>query len=100
MEAAKQAVERKTLDERQKIGELWRLRHSAAHIMATAVTRIWSDARLYIWSPTEDGFYYDFYLASRRFSSEDFPRVEEEMRKVVKENELFGKSIKSRDEAK
>src|SRR4051812_35669539 len=100
MEAAKQAVERKTLDQREKMGELWRLRHSAAHIMATAVTRIWPDARLDIGPPTDEGFYYDFDLPSHRFSPEDFSRIEEEMRKVVKENQPFEKSIKSRDEAK
>src|SRR5688500_2415728 len=100
MEAAKQAVERKTLDQRERMGELQRIRHSAAHIMAAAVLRIWPEARLDIGPPTDEGFYYDFDLEKHRFSPEDFPKIEEEMRKVVKENQTFEKSIKTRDEAR
>jgi threonyl-tRNA synthetase len=100
MQDPKEPSKRKTLEQREKMGELQRLRHSAAHIMATAVTRLWPDARLDIGPPTEEGFYYDFDLASHRFSPEDFPPIEEEMRKVVKENQPFEKSIKTRDEAK
>ena len=100
MQDPKEPSQRKTLEQREKMGELQRLRHSAAHIMATAVTRLWPDARLDIGPPTDEGFYYDFDLPSHRFSPEDFPRIEEEMRKVVKENQTFEKSIKTRDEAK
>ncbi|HKQ37863.1 MAG TPA: threonine--tRNA ligase [Verrucomicrobiae bacterium] len=100
MEAAKQAVERKTLDQRERMGELQRVRHSAAHIMAAAVLRIWPETRLDIGPPTDEGFYYDFDLDNHRFSPEDFPRIEEEMRKIVKENQTFDKSIKTRDEAR
>src|SRR3954469_1482339 len=100
MEASKQPVERKTLDERNRMTELQRIRHSSAHIMATAVLRLWPDALLDIGPPTDEGFYYDFDLAGHRFAPEDFPKIEEEMRKVVKENQTFEKSIKSRDEAK
>jgi threonyl-tRNA synthetase len=97
---AKQPVERKSLDERNRMTDLQRLRHSCAHIMATAVTRLWPDALLDIGPPTEEGFYYDFDLPSHRFSPEDFPKIEAEMQKVVKENQVFEKSLKSRDEAK
>src|SRR5437667_926924 len=100
MEAPKQPVERKTLDERNRMSDLQRIRHSCAHIMATAVTRLWPDAMLDIGPPTDEGFYYDFDVPSHRFSPEDFPKIEEEMKKVVKENQTFVKSIKSRDEAK
>src|SRR4051812_28640264 len=100
MEAAKQAVERKTLEQRERIGELQRIRHSAAHIMAAAVLRIWPEARLDIGPPTDEGFYYDFDLEGHRFSPEDFPKIEEEMRKIVKENQTFEKSVKTRDEAR
>src|SRR6266498_3726802 len=99
MEAAKHDVERKTLDERNRMNELQRLRHSCAHIMATAVLRLWPDALLDIGPPTDEGFYYDFDLA-HRFSPEDFPKIEEEMKKVVKENQVFEKQIKTRDEAR
>jgi threonyl-tRNA synthetase len=99
-EPAKEPVERKTLDERNRMTDLQRLRHSCAHIMATAVLRIWPDALLDIGPPTEEGFYYDFDLRSHRFSPEDFGKVESEMQKVVKENQTFEKSLKSRDEAR
>lgn len=99
-ESDNQPKERKTLEERAKMTDLQRLRHSAAHIMATAVTRIWPDAMLDIGPPTDEGFYYDFDLPSHRFSTEDFARIEGEMAKVVKENQTFQKSLKSRDEAR
>jgi threonyl-tRNA synthetase len=98
-EPAKQPVIRKTLDERERMTELQRIRHSCAHIMATAVCRLWPDAMLDIGPPTDEGFYYDFDVPSHRFSPEDFPKIEAEMQKVVKENQVFEKSIKTRDEA-
>ena len=82
------------------MNDLQRLRHSCAHIMATAVVRIWPDALLDIGPPTEEGFYYDFDLPGHRFAPEDFAKIEAEMQKVVKENQTFDKSLKSRDEAK
>ncbi len=97
-EAAKTDVQRKSLEQRERMDDLMRLRHSCAHILATAVLRIWPDARLDIGPPTDEGFYYDFDLA-HRFSPEDFPRIEEEMRKVIKENQVFEKSIRTRAEA-
>jgi threonyl-tRNA synthetase len=100
MEAAKQSVERKTLEQRERMGELQRIRHSAAHIMAAAVLRLWPETRLDIGPPTDEGFYYDFDLDSHRFSPEDFPKIEEEMRKIVQENQTFEKSVKTRDEAR
>jgi threonyl-tRNA synthetase len=100
MEAAKHEVERKTLDERQRLGELERLRHSAAHVMAGAVLRLWPDAKLDIGPCTDEGFYYDFDLPTHRFTPEDFPKIEEEMRKIVKENQPFVRSEKTREEAR
>src|SRR3954469_20660901 len=98
-EAAKTPVMRKSLDERQGMSDLQRIRHSCAHILATAVLRLWPDALLDIGPPTDEGFYYDFDLQSHRFSPEDFAKIEAEMQKVVKENQVFQKSIKTRDEA-
>lgn len=95
-----EAPKRKTLDERERMTDLQRLRHSAAHIMATAVTRLWPDTKLDIGPPTDEGFYYDFDQAQHRFSPEDFPKIEEEMRKVVKENQPFEKMVKTREEAR
>ena len=96
--AAKVDVQRKTLDQRAQMDELQRIRHSCAHILATAVLRLWPDAILDIGPPTEEGYYYDFELA-HRFSPDDFPKIEEEMKKVVKENQTFAKTIKTRAEA-
>jgi len=91
-ESAKSEVQRKTLDQREQMNELMRLRHSCAHILATAVLRLWPDALLDIGPPTDEGFYYDFEL-KHRFTPEDFPKIEEEMRKITKENQVFEKSI-------
>ena len=55
MESAKHDVQRKTLEERNKMSDLERLRHSCAHVLATAVLRLWPDARLDIGPPTAGG---------------------------------------------
>jgi threonyl-tRNA synthetase len=99
MEEAKQPVHRKTLEERHQMTDLQRLRHSCAHIMATAVSRLWPEAKLDIGPPTDEGFYYDFDLEGHRFSPDDFETIEAEMKKVVKENQVFERQTKSRDEA-
>ena len=100
LEAAKHEVNRKSLDQREQMNELMRIRHSCSHMLATAVLRLWPDALLDIGPPTDEGFYYDFELRSHRFTPEDFPKIEEEMKKVVKENQTFEKSLKTRDEAR
>ena len=75
------------------------LRHSAAHMLATAVLRLWPDARLDIGPPTETGFYYDFDL-KHRFTEEDFAKIEAEMAKVAKEDQPFVRKEVTRAEAK
>src|SRR5438067_600483 len=90
--------ERKNLDERQKMGELERLRHSAAHVLATAILRLWPEAQFASGPPVENGFYYDVDLP-HRISPEDFPRIEEEMKKEIKANHSFEKLIVSREQA-
>src|SRR5436305_13642095 len=90
--------ERKTLDDRAKMTELERIRHSCAHVLATAILRLWPDAQFAAGPPVENGFYYDVDL-EHRISPEDFPKIEEEMKKVIKENKVFEKLVVSRDEA-
>jgi len=51
--------ERKTFDDRAKMTELERIRHSCAHVMATAILRLWPDAQFAYGPPVENGFYYD-----------------------------------------
>jgi threonyl-tRNA synthetase len=90
--------DRKTLDQRNQMTDLERLRHSAAHVLATAILRIWPEAQFAAGPPVENGFYYDVELP-HRISPEDFPRIEEEMKKEIKANNVFEKTIVSREEA-
>jgi len=90
--------ERKTLDERQKMSDLERLRHSGAHVMATAILRLWPETQLAAGPPVENGFYYDLEL-KHHISPEDFEKIEAEMKKVVKENQPFERIVVSRTEA-
>ena len=73
------------------------MRHSAAHVMAAAVRRLWPDALFDIGPDTEDGFYYDFDL-KHRLTAEDFPAIEAEMAKVIAENHPFAREEKTRAE--
>lgn len=61
------------------------LRHSTAHLMAHSVLRIYKDVEFAIGPTIEDGFYYDFDL-KETLSPEDFKKIEEEMKKIIKEN--------------
>ncbi len=91
-------MERKTLEERAQMTDLERLRHSSAHVMATAILRIWPDAQFAYGPPIENGFYYDFEL-SHRITPDDFEKIEAEMKKVAKENQKFEYKALSREEA-
>ena len=77
------AEERKTLEQRQQMTELERLRHSAAHVLATAILKIFPQAQFAAGPPADNGFYYDLELP-HRISPEDFARIEEEMKRVSK----------------
>src|SRR5437868_15335909 len=90
--------ERKSLDHRGRMTELERIRHSCAHVLATAIARLWPDAQFAAGPPVETGFYYDVDLA-HRISPEDFPRIEEEMKKETKANHVFEKVVVSREQA-
>jgi threonyl-tRNA synthetase len=66
------------------------LRHSTAHVMAQAVTRLWPGARYAIGPAIEDGFYYDFDLpGGEHFSDQDLARIEATMREIVAEDQSF-----------
>ena len=73
------------------------MRHSAAHVMAAAVRRLWPDALFDIGPETDEGFYYDFDL-KHRLTVEDFPAIEAEMAKIVAENAPFVREEKTRAE--
>jgi threonyl-tRNA synthetase len=91
-------MERKTLDQRAQMTDLERLRHSAAHVLATAIAKLWPDAQFAAGPPVDDGFYYDVEL-QHRISPEDFPAIEAEMKKISKENQVFEKVIVTREQA-
>jgi threonyl-tRNA synthetase len=93
-----QQAERKGLEERNKMTELERIRHSCAHVMATAILRLWPEAQFAAGPPVETGFYYDVDL-EHRITPEDFPRIEEEMKKEIKANHPFEKTVVTREEA-
>src|SRR3982750_4593122 len=90
--------ERKTLDQRAQMTDLERLRHSASHVLATAILKIWPEAQFAAGPPVENGFYYDVDLA-HRISSDDFEKIEAEMKNEIKANHPFEKIEVSRDEA-
>ena len=90
--------ERKTLDDRAKMTELERIRHSCAHVMATAILRLWPDAQFAYGPPVENGFYYDL-ECSHRISPEDFEKIEAEMKKEIKANNVFQKIEVPREQA-
>lgn len=78
---------------------LYRVRHSASHILATAILEIFPDAQLAIGPPISDGFYYDFDLP-RPISTDDFELIEAKMRKIIKGNQRFTREEWSKDEAR
>ncbi|MEO6969544.1 MAG: threonine--tRNA ligase [Chthoniobacterales bacterium] len=80
--------ERKTPDQRAQMTDLERLRHSAAHVLATAILRHWPEAQFAAGPPVENGFYYDVELP-HRISPEDFEKIESEMKKETKANHVF-----------
>src|SRR3979490_2188458 len=92
------ADERKTLHQRAQMTDIERLRHSAAHVLATAILKIWPDAQFAAGPPVENGFYYDLELG-HRISPEDFEKIEAEMKKEVKANHTFERIAVTRDEA-
>ena len=82
----------------KEMSPLEELRHSASHVLATAVLRLFPDAKLDIGPPTDSGFYYDFDL-EHKFTAEDLESIEAEMRKVSKENQKFERLEVDREEA-
>jgi threonyl-tRNA synthetase len=77
---------------------LYRLRHSAAHILASAVTELFPDVKVAGGPPIENGFYYDF-AREQPFTPEDLEKIEARMREIIAENQPFEYSESSREEA-
>jgi threonyl-tRNA synthetase len=90
--------ERKTPEMRVEMTEIERLRHSAAHVLATAILKVWPEAQFAAGPPVENGFYYDVDLP-HRISPDDFEKIEAEMKNEIKANHLFERVEVSREEA-
>ncbi len=78
---------------------LFKLRHSAAHVMAQAVQELFPGTKITIGPPIEDGFYYDF-DSPHRFVPDDLAKIEKRMRKIVSGNHSFVASDHEIDEAR
>ncbi len=76
------------------------LRHSAAHLFAQAARRLFPDIHLGVGPAIQDGFYYDTDNEAGQISNEDLPRIEEEMKKIVKENFPSVREEVTKDEAR
>jgi threonyl-tRNA synthetase len=75
--------------------KLYAMRHSLAHIMATAIQDLWPEVKLGVGPVVENGFYYDIDLGpDTKLSEEDFPRIEEKMREVIADAQPFEQATK------
>jgi threonyl-tRNA synthetase len=85
--------------ERYEDSQLYRIRHSAAHVMAQAVLEMFPEGKYAIGPPIEDGFYYDFELP-RALTPEDLEVIEQRMREIIAEDYSFEKQVISADKAR
>lgn len=79
--------------------QLHAMRHSLAHITASAVKQLWPEAKFGVGPVVENGFYYDIDLGDTNISESDFKKIEKEMRRVINQDQPFVHSTKSIDEA-
>src|SRR4051812_6312375 len=75
------------------------MRHTLAHIMATAVQRLWPEAKFGVGPAVRDGFYYDIDLGDTKISEEDFEKIEAEMQRVIKADQPLERLEKPIEEA-
>ena len=75
------------------------LRHSAAHMMADAILRLFPKAQLTIGPVVEDGFYYDIYLPDGKITPDDFPKIQSEMKRIAGEKLPFQRCASTYDDA-
>jgi len=85
--------------ERYEDSWLYRIRHSAAHIMAQAVLEMFPNGKIAIGPPIEDGFYYDFDLP-RPLTPEDLEKIEQRMREIIRGDYPFVKKVVTAEEAR
>jgi threonyl-tRNA synthetase len=87
------------VQEKYEESNLYKIRHSAAHVMAQAVLEMFPDGKITIGPPVENGFYYDFDLP-RNLTPEDLGQIEKRMRQIVQGKHEFRKTVISAEEAK
>src|SRR4030065_1594244 len=87
------------MKERYEDSELYRIRHSAAHVMAEAGIETFPEAKYTIGPPIENGFYYDFDLP-RTLTPEDLEKIEKRRRQIIAGHHKFVKKVVSADEAR
>jgi threonyl-tRNA synthetase len=87
------------VQEKYEESHLYKIRHSAAHVMAQAVVEMFPEAKYTIGPPVENGFYYDFDLP-RNLTPEDLEAIEKRMRQIVQGKHEFRKTVVSANEAK
>jgi threonyl-tRNA synthetase len=84
----KEARMSQQVQEKYEESQLYKIRHSAAHIMAQAVVEMFPEAKYTIGPPIENGFYYDFDLP-RNLTPEDFQQIEKRMRQIIQGKHEF-----------
>jgi len=87
------------VQEKYEESQLYKIRHSTAHVMAQAVLEMFSDGKITIGPPVENGFYYDFDLP-RNLTPEDLELIEKRMRQIVQGKHEFKKRVVSAEEAR
>jgi len=87
------------VQEKYEESQLYKIRHSAAHVMAQAVLELFPEAKYTIGPPVENGFYYDFDLP-RNLTPEDLEQIEKRMRQIVQGKHEFRRTVLSAEEAK
>src|SRR5690349_15442810 len=87
------------VQEKYEESQLYKIRHSAAHIMAQAVLEMFPDGKFTIGPPIENGFYYDFDLP-RNLTPEDLEQIEKRMRQIIQARHDFRKTVVSGEKAK
>ncbi|MDD4318905.1 MAG: threonine--tRNA ligase [Candidatus Peribacteraceae bacterium] len=83
----------------QPVDDLYKIRHSVAHVLAQAVQRLWPTVKITLGPPIDYGAYYDF-LFDQPISEEDFPKIEKEMRKIINQGQTFRRDDLTAEEAK
>ena len=91
-------IKERSPEERRLEDLRFRIRHSAAHVMASAVLELFPEAKFAVGPPTDDGFYYDFSV-ERPFTPEDLERIEARMREMIEQDAPFEPAELAREDA-